>query len=335
MLKIPEFLAETTVAAPSYDVLSDVLRSLRIGGSTLLNDEYALPWAIAIPNTDRLGVLLQVPKNVRVVAFHFVKRGYIEIAIKDDNRAIVEAGEIAICFGGVAHQISQGDNPLVLDVETLLTGGENVFKSRCSDRSQIRSAALTCGVFLLHDIELNPLISALPPLLQLSTNRANGFPNLTAIADLIVQEVDRTQVGSEYVVERLLELLCAEAVRSHVNSTSMESSGWIVGLKDPAIGKAIALIHAQPGNSWTIEKIANAVSLSPSRFAARFGSAIGESPMAYIAKWRMNLAGRLLRRTTQGVQQIATEVGYESLPAFNRAFKKHLGLPPAAWRSQK
>jgi len=315
------------------DILSDVLRSMRISGSMLLNDDYSPPWAIAIPDADRMAMLLGVKARVQVVAFHLVKRGSIEMTSACGKSIIAEAGEIIIGFGGMAHQILQGNPPSILSIETLLAGDANIFAPTHKD--QTRYTSLTCGVFLLHDVELNPLFTALPPWLHLSTRSPNGGRNFALVADSLTQEVDQSLMGRGYVIDRLLELFCAEAIRSHIELASSQATGWSSGLKDPIVGGAIALIHANPGDTWTVQRLAECMSLSPSRFAARFVAAIGDSPMAYVTKWRMNVASRLLTQTQQGIQEIATTVGYESLAAFNRAFKKHLGLPPAAWRSHR
>jgi AraC-like DNA-binding protein len=322
-------LSKTTEIDTDFDVLSDLLRSMRISGSTLLDDEYVMPWAIAIPTAAELAKLLRVSLGIQVVAFHFVKRGYIEITQPDGTRTIVEAGEIAICFGGEAHQISQGVSSQLLSVATLLAGGENLFRPDCQHS---RNVALICGVFLLHHTELNPLFGSLPPVLHLSAHRARGLHQLSIIGDLLIREVDTPLWGSGYAIERLLELLCAEAVRSYLET--IPTHGWFRGLQDPIVGKAIVMIHASPDRDWTVASLAQAVAISPSRFAARFVAALGQSPMMYAAKWRMNLASRLLVQTKLGIEPIALAVGYTSLPAFHRAFKKHLGLPPAAWRNR-
>ncbi|MBI3606949.1 MAG: AraC family transcriptional regulator [Nitrospirae bacterium] len=315
------------------DCLSDVLRSMRISGSLLFRDEYAAPWAISIPNADRLRALLRVSAGVRVVAFHFVERGHIEITLHDGTEAVIEAGEIAVCFGGASHRISQGPHPHVLPVDALLTGDGNVF--RPGERNRTRSTSLMCGVFLLHDTHLNPLFAALPPLLHASVSHPSGFHNLSGVAGLMAHEMSERSVGSGYVIERLLELLCAEAVRSHIETIKTQEAGWFRGLQDPTVSRAIAMIHARPGESWSVRRLADGVAMSPSRLAARFAAALGESPMAYVAKWRMNVAGRLLDGTQRGISEIAADVGYESVAAFNRAFKRHVGVPPASWRARQ
>ncbi|MEW6324380.1 MAG: AraC family transcriptional regulator [Nitrospirota bacterium] len=327
-----EIFAETTGIDAQDDCLSEILRSMRISGSILLKEEYAMPWGISIPSADKLGALLHVSAGARVVAFHFVHRGHIEITLDNGDEADVEAGEMAICFAGTAHQISQGLNPHVMPVETLLAGSDNVF--RPGEKNRARSTSLLCGVFLLHDTHLNPLFAALPPLLHASVSRSSGWPSLSGVADLLAQETTRRSFGSGYVIDRLLELLCAEAVRSHLETSHHQAVGWFRGLRDPTVGRAIAMIHSQPGENWSVKRLAHGVAMSPSRFAARFAAALGESPMAYVAKWRMNVASRLLNGTQRGIGEIAADVGYVSLPAFHRAFKRHLGVPPAAWRAR-
>ena len=328
-------LPETTEYQPKCDVLSDVLKTMRISGTTLLNEEYASPWALAIPNANRIGEILNISSDTRVVVFHLVKQGYIEVIMSPEQTAIVEAGEMAICFGGLAHQIGQGIGQSTdvqsLAVERLLAGGENPFQPQ---EKTVRSAALVCGVFLMDNFKLNPLLTSLPSLLHVPAQRSNGLHPLNVLAELMTQEIGGKSAGSDYALDRLLELACAEAIRFHLKSLPSQSTGWLTGLRDPVVSRALAMIHAQPGYDWTVSSLAEAVAMSPSRFAARFVGAIQESPMAYITKWRMNVAARLLANSQQAISEIATQIGYESLPAFNRAFKRHLGLPPATWRSR-
>jgi AraC-like DNA-binding protein len=330
MLKTTDNYAETTDLSPDYDVLGDVLNSLRITGSILLNDDYAPPWALSIPDFETLAVLLKSGSGVRVIAFHFVQRGYIEITGDDDIPRVVEAGEIVICFGGAAHTISQGGCLNATPVEELLTGGENNFKP--SGVREVHSASLICGVFLMHDIELNPLYSSLPAFLHISPEGNNSDNVFPLILNRMVQEVQHRTFGSSYVVERLLEIVCAEALRSR-QITVAETTGWLSGLRDPVVGRAIVMIHADPGARWSVGRLANGVAMSPSRFSARFTATLGISPMAYVARWRMNIACRRLQGTQQSINEIAFSLGYENLSAFSRTFKRHTGVTPATWRS--
>jgi AraC-like DNA-binding protein len=190
-------------------------------------------------------------------------------------------------------------------------------------------------VFLLQHTEFNPLISALPNIMRVSLSRAGELHNLSGVARLMAQEIERKAMGSGFIVERLLEVLCAESVRAHVETTSSREANWFGAIKDPVLGLAISAVHLRPRQAWTVQGLAREAAMSPSRFAARFSESLGISPMAYVTRWRMNVACRHLAGTKQGVDQVAASVGYESVAAFNRAFKKHLGLPPAAWRAQQ
>ena len=331
MLKTTHYFAKTTSADYFGDVLSDTLRSMRVSGSVLLREAYAAPWGVAIPNAKQLAALFGVKVEVRVVAFHLVESGHCEIKLENGESAVIEAGEMAVCFGGTAHQITQGANPQILPVETLLAGGAN--PQRPVVAGQVRGTSLLCGVFLLHDTFLNPLFAALPPLLRTSVSQPGEFHNLSGVARLMAQEIDRKSLGGGYIVERLLEALCAETIRAYLATTPRHEASWVRGIQDPVVGRVVAAIHAQPGEDWSVTRMAQGVAMSPSRFAARFAATLGSSPMVYVAQWRMNVACRLLAGTQQNIGQIATTVGYESQAAFNRAFKKHVGVPPAAWRT--
>jgi AraC-like DNA-binding protein len=322
--------AETTDTIGCADTLSDVMSSMRISGSVLLNEDYAPSWGVTIPGAERLRTVMKLGSGVRVVAFHFVKRGYIELTPDGEDSITVESGEMAICFGGLPHRVSQGMGKKVVSAESLLTGGKNPFQPDAG--SKARSTSLMCGVFMMRNVELNPLFSSLPPVLHVSAQRPGRLHNLPDVLNWTIQEAAQITPGSIYVIERLLELLCAEVLRAHLEN-SATASGWFSGLKDPVVGRAISMIHSRPGELWTVNRLAQGVAMSPSRFAARFSAALGESPMAYVTKWRMNVAGRLLGESRQGVGEIAADLGYENVAAFGRAFKRHLGVPPATWRS--
>jgi AraC-like DNA-binding protein len=332
MLKSTENNAETTNNV-HFDALSDVLSSLRVSGSILLNEDYAAPWAVRLPNAERLRTVLKEPNGAHVVAFHFVKRGYIEITPENEEQITIEAGEMAICFGGAAHRISQGTDGNTISAEALLTGSTNPF--RPDEKHRVRSTSLICGVFMMQNIQLNPLFASLPSLFHVSALRPGSQHNLPEVLNWMVQETEQMTLGSTYVIDRLLELLCVEILRSHIEAATYLESGWLAGVKDPVVGKAIFMIHSRPGDSWTVKRLAQGVAMSPSRFAARFSAALGDSPMAYVTKWRMNVAGRLLDETRQGIGEIAADVGYENVPAFARGFKRHLGVSPGAWRTRQ
>jgi len=324
--------ADTTFHSLESDVLDDALRSLHISGSVLLREVYEPPWAVAVPDSSDLATLLNTGKSILVVAFHLVEFGHCEIVTDGGETQHLKAGEMVICFGGTSHQLSQGGPAKVQAIESLLAGGPNVQRAAPSVSSD--GTSLLCGAFLLSHTKLNPLFAALPPVMRANFSRAGEFNNLSGVARLMAEEIDQRSPGGGYVVERLLEILCAEAVRSHLETVSPDKTNWFRGIKDPVIGKAVAAIHAHPGENWSVQRLADRVAMSPSRFAARFSESIGDSPMSYITKWRMSLACRALAEGNQSVDQLAETVGYESPAAFSRTFKKHVGVSPAVWKTQ-
>jgi AraC-like DNA-binding protein len=331
MLKMTIIYTNTTDISKIRVIVDDALRSLRISGDLLLLEHYAPPWAVAVPNATELLRLLGLKGDVRVVAFHLVEFGHCEIKSENADKLLLEAGDMAIFFGGAAHRISVG-KPAQTQIFSSLLEGKNA--RHPVTIGQPAGTSLICGAFLLRHTEFNPLLSALPPVVHSSLARSGELHNLSGVARLLTEEIKRSVKGNSYVIERLLEVLCAEAVRAHIETAPKQQAGWFRGLKDPVVCRAIAAIHAKPGNDWSVNKLASAVSMSPSRFAARFAQAMGDSPMAYVTRWRMNVACRKLTASRIAIDQIAFEVGYESHAAFNRAFKKLVGLPPATWRTR-
>lgn len=332
MIKQTDLFANTTNKRRINSVLDDLLRSLRISGSVLLRESYAMPWAVAVPKATDLVSMLGLSESVRVVAFHLVEFGHCEIKAERGDRMLLNAGDLAICFGGTAHRIALGKPPQTQAITSLISGGKNTQHPDVSGRAA--NTSLLCGVFVVRHSEFNPLLAALPQMLHGTLTKTGQLHNLSGVARLLAEEIDRSGTGSGYVVERLLEVLYAEAVRAYVESTNQEV-GWFRGIKDPVVGRAIAAIHASPGDNWSVVRLADTVSMSPSRFAARFSESVGDSTMAYLAKWRMNVACRYLTSSRAGMEKIAADVGYESVAAFIRAFKKHVGLPPASWRARE
>lgn len=321
--------AETTGSLPTADVLSDVLQSMRIRGHLLLHEEYVPPWAVAVPDSVELARLIAASRHARAIAFHLVLRGQMTLLSKNGEKFSLGGGDLAVCFGGEAHQLRQGSSVRARALESMVGPGAKA-KPPIAERG--RGTLLLCGAFLVEHTHLNPLLAALPPVLGASITQWTASSRSADIVDRLVREVSDRGQGSAYVIERVLELLCAEAVRSHADSVSERAMGWLAALRDPAIGRAIAQIHSRPGEGLSVESLARGAALSPSRFAARFAAALGEGPMSYAAKWRMNIACRLLRDTDRSISQISAEVGYENLAAFSRAFKRHVGIPPGAWR---
>lgn len=191
---------------------------------------------------------------------------------------------------------------------------------------------LVCG-FLGCDLSpFNPLIAALPRLLHVPAE-PNGW-----IARLVTQAVGESagrDPGSEAMLARMSEMMFVDAVRRYVQTLPDGSSGWLSGLRDPFVGRALAAIHHRPQADWTIESLGREVGLSRSALHQRFVELLGCAPIEYLSQWRMQVASGLLLGTSASVAAIALDVGYQSEAAFSRAFKRATGIPPATWRKKR
>lgn len=325
--------AETTETEYGIDVFSETLRSMQIAGNLLLNEEYSAPWAVSIPNKIELAESLESKKSVHIAAFHLVQRGHIEIELENGDKAIAYAGEMMICFSGMAHTLYQGTSKPALSFKNILKGGNNIFKP--SKENYAQSTSLICGIFMLHDTFLNPLFEALPSLLKISIGQGKDYSlsSTASIVNLLLKEINQKSLAHSYMIERYLELLCAKSIRLYIETSPSEETGWLQALKDSTVARAITTIHSQPAYDWSVKKLAQGVALSPSRFAARFTETMRITPMVYVTRWRMYLASKLLNDTQLGIEQVSTRVGYENVAAFSRAFKRYAGSPPGAWRT--
>lgn len=326
-------IAETTETELAMDIFSETLRCMQITGNLLLNEDYLAPWAISIPDKVELAETLDGGNRAHIAAFHLVRRGYLEIELEDGSKDVVNAGEMAICFSGMAHTLYQGKSSPALPFNMLLQHGQNIFEPSPEDHAQ--STTLICGIFMLHDTFLNPLFEALPALLKISIGQGKDYTLSTtaSIVNLLLKEINQRSLAHSYMTERYLEILCAKSIRLYIETLPVEETSWLQALQDPVIARAVTRIHSQPSYEWTVKKIAQSVALSPSRFSARFTKTMGMPPMVYVSRWRMYLASKLLNDTQMGIEQISSNVGYENVAAFSRAFKRFLGLSPGVWRA--
>jgi transcriptional regulator GlxA family with amidase domain len=174
------------------------------------------------------------------------------------------------------------------------------------------------------------LIAALPRILHLPAARAGEW--VARAIDQAVVESNARKPGGDAVLERLSEMMFVDAARRYLDALPEDATGWLAGLRDRFVGKALALMHERPEQPWTLDDLAREVALSRSALHERFVQCVGQAPMQYLASWRMQLGARLLRESNRTVATIALDVGYDSEAAFSRAFRRAMGTPPAAWR---
>ena len=307
------------------DVISETLGAMRVAGTVVVHEAYGSPWTITIPDAETLAELTDQARGCRVVAFHLVERGWLQLKVGDVCDT-VRAGEMAVCFGGDAHRLSCGAGARVVALQDVVTGRDRP----AAPEQGHETTELICGVFVMQDAELNPLFASLPSVVKADCVSGPARP----FARLLADELRAGNLGQAYVVDRTIEVLCAGVVRGHLSSHEPTATGFFASLRDERIRRAIEAIHQRPSEPWTLEALGRHCGLSRSRFAALFHQLAGESPMAYLTRWRIDIAARALRSTDRSVEDIAYDVGYESLPAFSRAFKRITGTPPAQFRSQ-
>ncbi len=194
------------------------------------------------------------------------------------------------------------------------------------------SARFVCGYLACDAHPFNPLIEALPRVIV--TNAGDGDRVARCVRPPRSDRVRRERAGGESVLARLSELMFIEVVRRHLETQSDHQAGWLAGLRDPFVGKALSLMHGAPTRDWTIQELARLVGQSRSVLAERFTALVGIPPMHYLAKWRIQIASGLLRDRNANVAAVAAEAGYASEAAFSRAFKKIVGVPPSTWRDR-
>ena len=191
---------------------------------------------------------------------------------------------------------------------------------------------MVCGYLACDSSLFDTVLAALPRVMVVNMREGPGAQWLTSSIRFSISEAAGQRAGAGTVLAKLSELMFVEAIRRHIESLPPEQTGWLAGLRDRFVGKTLAMIHSKPAHPWTVEELAGAVGLSRSALADRFTALVGQPPMQYLTRWRLQLAANLLRAGTRNVASVAADVGYDSEAAFSRAFKRELGVAPAVWR---
>jgi AraC-like DNA-binding protein len=325
-----------------HDTLSDVLRTVRLRGAVFYYVSYRDRWAAEAPPAAEIAAAV-MPGAEHVIEYHMVAKGDGWAAISGVNPVRLAAGDIVMFPQGDAHVMSSapGLQPQRLDANWVFATRHEPKPMPISYHHGVAQpgapmpvddadTVLVCG-FIGCDLRpFNPLVAALPRLLHIPAAQAGSW-----VGHVIAQaaaESHRPGPGSDAMLARMSEMMFVDAVRHHVGALPEPAGGWLAGLRDRFVGRALALLHEKPAEPWTIDEVGRRVGLSRSALHERFVQFIGQPPMQYLTNWRMQVAAGLLRSSNATVATIALDVGYDSEAAFARAFKRATGLPPAAWR---
>jgi len=315
------------------DVLSDVLRAVRLTGAVFFDVEACAPWVTPTPAAIKIAASV-MPESEHVIMFHAVTSGGCWAELEDGSVPPISlvSGDIVVFAMGDSHVLCSAPGmraPADVNLYFRPTDRQLPFQITPPGGSGERTR-FVCGYLGCDARPFNPVLQALPRLLRV--RGADGVGCMTQLIRMAVDETAACRSGGETVLSKVAELMFVEVVRRYIESLPKDAGGWLSGLRDPHIGAVLALMHGRPAEAWTLERLAHEVGLSRSVFADRFTHFVQDSPMQYLTRWRMQLATRLLERPGVGLAQIAAEVGYESEAAFNRTFKKYVGAPPGAWR---
>lgn len=313
------------------DALSDLLRVVRLSGGVFLQAEFSAPWCVAA-KVDPEDCRFVMAEPERIIAFHYVLEGRLLLQVESGAAIEVKGGAMVLLPRNDAHTLASEPGLPAVSGDSLVQTEPDGRLSRICYGGGGEVTHVVCG-FVGTDARQHPLLDALPSALTLDLN---GKPACEWVASSFryAREIGATRAGAAIALAKLSELLFVEAVRHHVETLPAGRQGWLAGLRDPVVGRALTLLHTGLTRAWTTEDLAREVYMSRSAFADRFTALVGAPPMSYLTRWRMQVAAQQLREAHRSVAQIAEDVGYESEAAFARAFKREFSMSPAAWRKQ-
>ena len=314
------------------DVLSEVLKVVKLDGAVFYNAEFSSPWSFQAPPSRMVAPYLK-PGTGHVIIYHLLTEGRGHARLENGERVPLEAGDIVIFPHGDSHIIENGPRikPVDNGKELVRIFSQGLKLAQGGGGGEV--TRFVCGYMACEPRLSQVFLAGLPGLFKVNIRNDASGRWLENSIRFSVAEADASRAGGEAVLAKLSEVLFIETLRRYIGSLPDGQTGWLAGARDPEIGRALALMHRQPARPWTIADLAKEVGVSRSVFAERFRHYLSEPPMAYLTRWRLQLGAQMLASTSYSVAQVAAEVGYESEPAFNRAFKREFKLPPARFRS--
>jgi AraC-like DNA-binding protein len=320
------------------DALSDALRAVKLGGAVYLTAEFSAPWCVE-GRVDAVLFAAYLPAYKRLIAYHLVVEGSLHAQIAGDDASAIEvsAGEILVIPQGETHRLASGrglrpKSFAQVAADEVETGPGEVMNLTYGGGGE--KTRIVCGFLACDDVLSNPLIASLPHIFKVDV-REGGSAWLESSLRFAAEEAGASRTGRAIVLAKLSELLFVEVVRRYVDTLPEGQRNWLSGLRDRFLGRALQLLHRNPSHAWTVDELAREVGLSRSALAQRFRDFLDQPPMQYLAQWRLLVAAQQLRDGAAPITDVASIAGYESEAAFNRAFKREFGLPPAGWRRRE
>jgi AraC-like DNA-binding protein len=315
------------------DALSEALNAVRMTGAIFYSLECSAPWGFSVPHLHDVAHVL-APGTERLVSYHLVTEGEAIVQFGEDEPIPVNAGEVLIIPHGDAHTVTNGSpNELIDSAASLreyLAGSLSV--ARVGQGGAI--TRFICGYCGGERHADRTFLAGLPIMIKIDIRGDESGAWIENSIRHLVSDASANRPGHSVLLAKASEALFVEALRRYMEQLPPEQSGWLAAARDPIVGAALALLHRKPFRDWTLEGLAAEAGTSRSVLSERFARYLGEPPLTYLARWRLQLASRLLETTRKTIQQVAAEVGYDSEASFNRAFKREFGHPPARYRRE-
>ena len=313
------------------DALSEALSTVRMNAAIFFDAEFTAPWGFRAPPAREVAPAL-APGVEHIVIFHLLTEGSAVVRMEGEPDLPLEAGDIVIIPHGDTYTISHG-SPATLreggaSIERYLAGG---LTTTCYGGGG-EQANFVCGYFGCERGALRLFLAGLPRMIKINVRGDASGEWLESSLRYLVSEAAAHRPGGTVLLSKMAEALFVEALRRYMGGLPLEQTGWLAGARDPLVGAALALMHQKPCHPWTLPGLAQAVGTSRTVLSERFAHFLGESPINYLSRWRLQLAAQLLQGDRKTMLQVAMDVGYGSEAAFSRAFKREFGLPPAQYR---
>src|SRR5215469_9766659 len=323
----------------STDALSEVLSAVHLTGSVFFDVTAKSPWVAEAPPAAQIAHQV-TPGAQHIMEYHVVTRGSCWISLVGDAEfepVRLAEGDIAVIPHGDPHVVSSAPGMRAkpdLDLHRRPEDDDALpFTLRTGD-SGPSDTHLICGFFSCDVRPFNPLLDSLPRFMRFGRDASQASGGLLdQFIRFATAEASNKRAGRQSILNRLSELMFVEVVRLHMDQLANNNTGWLAGLRDPLVGRALTLLHARPAHAWTVEELASQAAASRSALADRFTQMVGCPPVQYLTQWRMQIAAKRLADPNVKVAAVAHDVGYESEAAFSRAFKKFVGRSPSQWRT--
>jgi AraC-like DNA-binding protein len=316
------------------DALSEILNIVKLNGAVFFSAEFSAPWGVTEPAASKLAVLFGTGAQ-HMVLYHFLIDGRAYVQMPDHQTLELIPGDIVIFPHGGTHHLTSARAAVApfpnygINAKIMARGLKPLQAGGGGDISRFVCGYLTCDPSLC-----KPILNGLPPVFKVNirTDRSGQWMENSLLH--AVQEAATGRAGSEAMLAKLSEALFVDTLRRYIDGLPLDQMGWLAGTRDAIVGKSLGLLHSRIAHAWTISDLADEVGISRSALTERFTRFLSEPPMTYLTRWRLQLAARSLEKTSHGIAEIAANVGYESEAAFNRAFKRQFGWPPARYRRE-